>query len=79
MDRLHQWLIGNFETRGRAGTPVWHMRAVPILDDEPGRWIHVTQWRDTPDEPERRFVFHLVESGARSIALDLYTVTGTHG
>lgn len=77
MDRLHQWLTGKFETRGRAGTPVWHMRAVPIIDDEPGRWIHVTQWRDSPDGPERRFVYHLVESGARFIALDLYTVTSS--
>lgn len=75
LDRLEEWLTGRFETRAARGAAVWHMTAVPILEEDPDRWILVTQWRESSDEPDRVFVYRLVASGSRTMALDMYTVT----
>lgn len=75
LDRLEEWLTGRFETRAARGAAVWHMTAVPILVEDTDSWILVTQWRDSSDEPDRVFVYRLVASGPRNMALDMYTVT----
>lgn len=75
MDRLHEWLTGQFESRGGAKESPRRMLATPILEDEAGRWIYVSQWRADDGKPERQFVYHLVNADEGVIALDLYSVS----
>lgn len=74
MDRLQEWLTGRFESRGGAKETPRRMLATPILEDEAGHWIYVTQWRAGEVEPERQFVYHLVNPDEGVIALELYSV-----
>lgn len=75
LDRVHEWLIGRFETRDSASKEARRMIAVPILAEDPRRWIYVAQWRISANEPDRQFVYRLVGIGERGIALDLYSLS----
>lgn len=74
MDRLHEWLTGQFESRRGAKESPRRMLARSIREDEAGHWIYVVQWRVGDGQPERQFVYHLVNPDEGVIALDLYSV-----
>lgn len=74
MERLHEWLTGQFESRRGAKESPRRMLARSIREDEAGYWIYVVQWRVDDGQPERQFVYHLVNPGEEVIALDFYSV-----
>lgn len=74
MDRLHQWLTGEFESRRGAKESPRRMLARSIREDDAGHWIYVVQWRVDDGQPERQFVYHLVNPEEGVIALDFYSV-----
>jgi hypothetical protein len=74
MDRLHEWLTGQFESRpGAKGSPR-RMLARSIREDAGDHWIYVVQWRVDDGQPERQFVYRLVNPEEGIIALDIYSV-----
>lgn len=76
-DRLHAWLTGAFESKPsgvRRGEASRLMLGIPILGDDPGRWIYVVQWKAGSEVPDRQFVYHLHRRSDRDLALDIYSL-----